>query len=152
MPRVKRGTKRRASRKKTLTLAKGFFLTKSKLHRAAQEAVEKSLRYGYVGRRLKKRDFRALWIVRIGAACRQAGLSYSRFMSGLKKCEIDLNRKILADMAMNDPAAFGALVVQVKAAAPPEKAPKAGAPEKEPKKRQPKAVKPEAPAPEKTPV
>lgn len=161
MPRVKRGTKRRASRKKTLTLAKGFFLTKSKLHRAAQEAVEKSLRYGYVGRRLKKRDFRALWIVRIGAACRQAGLSYSRFMSGLKKCEIDLNRKILADMAMNDAAAFGALVVQVKAAAP-EKAPEAVAPEKTPKAREPKAVKPVAlaperppekvPAPEKTPV
>ena len=128
MPRVKRGTKRRASRKKTLTLAKGFFLTKSKLHRAAQEAVEKSLRYGYVGRRLKKRDFRSLWIVRIGAACRQADLSYSRFMSGLKKCGVDLNRKILADMAMNDTAAFSALIVQVQAAfkaeAPkPEKAP-----------------------------
>ena len=72
MPRVKRGTKRRDSRKKTLALAKGFFLTKSKLYRSAQEAVEKSLRYGYVGRRLKKRDFRWLWIVRIGAACRAA--------------------------------------------------------------------------------
>ena len=152
MPRVKRGTKRRASRKKTLTLAKGFFLTKSKLHRAAQEAVEKSLRYGYVGRRLKKRDFRALWIVRIGAACRQADLSYSRFMSGLKKCGIELNRKILADMAMNDAPAFSALVVQVKAAAPPEKKPEAAAPEKAPKARKLKAVKPEAPAPEKTPV
>ena len=70
MPRVKRGTKRRNSRKKTLTLAKGFFLTKSKLYRSAQEAVEKSLRYGYKGRRLKKREFRSLWIVRIGAACR----------------------------------------------------------------------------------
>jgi large subunit ribosomal protein L20 len=121
VPRVKRGTKRRASRKKTLTLAKGFFLTKSKLHRAAQEAVEKSLRYGYVGRRLKKRDFRSLWIVRIGAACRQADLSYSRFMSGLKKCGIELNRKILADMAMNDTAAFSTLIVQVKAALAPEK-------------------------------
>ena len=135
MPRVKRGTKRRASRKKTLTLAKGFFLTKSKLHRAAQEAVEKSLRYGYVGRRLKKRDFRSLWIVRIGAACRQADLSYSRFMSGLKKCGIDLNRKILADMAMNDAAAFSTLVVQVKGALVPEKAPatpKAPKPEKVP--------------------
>jgi large subunit ribosomal protein L20 len=116
VPRVKRGTKRRANRKKTLALAKGFFLTKSKLHRAAQEAVEKSLRYGYVGRRLKKRDFRSLWIVRIGAACRQAEISYSRFMSGLKKAGVDLNRKILAEMALNDPGAFGALVSQAKAA------------------------------------
>ena len=116
MPRVKRGTGRRASRKKTLALAKGFFLTKSKLHRAAQEAVEKSLRYGFVGRRRKKRDFRSLWIVRIGAACRQAEISYSRFMSGLKKAGIELNRKILADMAMNDAAAFGALVAQAKSA------------------------------------
>jgi large subunit ribosomal protein L20 len=116
VPRVKRGKHRRASRKKTLALAKGFFLTKSKLHRAAQEAVEKSLRYGYVGRRLKKRDFRSLWIVRIGAACRSAEISYSRFVSGLKKAGVDLNRKILADMAMNDPGAFGALVLQAKSA------------------------------------
>ena len=116
MPRVKRGTKRRASRSKTLTLAKGFFLTKSKLYRAAQEAVEKSLRYGYKGRRLKKRDFRSLWIVRIGAACRAADISYSRFMSGLKKAEIDVNRKMLADIALKDPAAFTALVNQAKAA------------------------------------
>ncbi len=116
MPRVKRGTHRRASRKKTLARAKGFFLTKSKLHRAAQEAVEKSLRYGYIGRRLKKRDFRSLWIVRIGAACRSAEISYSRFMDGLKKAGVELNRKILADMAVNDPAAFGALVEQAKAA------------------------------------
>ena len=117
MPRVKRGTKRRANRRKTLGLAKGFFLTKSKLHRAAQEAVEKSLKYGYVGRRLKKRDFRSLWIVRIGAACRAAEISYSRFMSGLKKAGIDLHRKVLADMALNDPPAFSALVNQAKAAA-----------------------------------
>ncbi len=116
MPRVKRGTKRRQSRKKTLALAKGFFLTKSKLYRAAQEAVEKSLRYGYVGRKHKKRDFRSLWIVRIGAACRQSEISYSRFMSGLKKAGVELNRKILADMAMNDPTGFGALVAQAKAA------------------------------------
>ena len=116
MPRVKRGTKRRDSRHKTLALAKGFFLTKSKLYRSAQEAVEKSLRYGYVGRRLKKRDFRSLWIVRIGAACRAADISYSRFMSGLKKAGIELNRKTLADIAFNDAAAFGALVNQAKAA------------------------------------
>jgi large subunit ribosomal protein L20 len=117
VPRVKRGTKRRDSRRKTLTLAKGFFLTKSKLYRSAQEAVEKSLRYGFVGRRRKKRDFRSLWIVRIGAACRAAEISYSRFMSGLKTAGVDLNRKILADMAMNDPAAFTGLVNQAKAAA-----------------------------------
>jgi large subunit ribosomal protein L20 len=116
VPRVKRGTKRRNSRTKTLALAKGFFLTKSKLYRAAQEAVEKSLRYGYVGRRLKKRDFRSLWIVRIGAACRAADISYSRFMSGLKKAGIELNRKALADIALNDAAAFTALVNQAKAA------------------------------------
>ena len=116
MPRVKRGAKRRANRRKTLGLAKGFFLTKSKLHRAAQEAVEKSLRYGYVGRRLKKRDFRSLWIVRIGAACRAAEISYSRFMDGLKKAGIELNRKVLADVAMQDPPAFSALVKQAKAA------------------------------------
>jgi large subunit ribosomal protein L20 len=129
VPRVKRGTKRRSSRKKTLALAKGFFLTKSKLHRAAQEAVEKSLKYGYVGRKLKKRDFRSLWIVRIGAGTRLADLSYSRFMDGLKKAGIDLNRKILADLAYNDPPAFAALVTQAKAAleaaAPKPVAPKA---------------------------
>ena len=116
MPRVKRGTKRRESRKKTLALAKGFFLTKSKLHRAAQEAVEKSLKYGYVGRKLKKRDFRALWIVRIGAGARLSDLSYSRFMDGMKKAGIDLNRKILADLAVKDPAGFSSLATQAKGA------------------------------------
>jgi large subunit ribosomal protein L20 len=116
VPRVKRGTKRRNSRHKTLALAKGFFLTKSKLYRSAQEAVEKSLRYGYKGRRLKKRDFRSLWIVRIGAGCRAAEISYSRFMSGLKKAGVELNRKVLADLAMNDRPAFDALVSQAKAA------------------------------------
>lgn len=116
MPRVKRGTKRRDSRRKTLTLAKGFFLTKSKLYRAAQEAVEKSLLYGYKGRRLKKREFRSLWIVRIGASCRAADISYSRFMNGLKKAGIELNRKVLADMAYHDPAGFNSLVAQAKAA------------------------------------
>ena len=116
MPRVKRGSKRRQNRKKTLAITKGFFLTKSKLHRSAQEAAEKALRYGFVGRRRKKRDFRSLWIVRIGAACKAAEFSYSRFMSGLKKAGVDLNRKILADMAMNDPAAFSSLISQAKAA------------------------------------
>ncbi len=116
MPRVKRGTNRRDSRRKTLELASGFFLTKSKLYRSAQEAVEKSLRYGYVGRRRKKRDFRSLWIVRIGAACRTAGLSYSQFLGGLKKAGLDLNRKVLADLAASDEAKFTTLVEQAKSA------------------------------------
>jgi large subunit ribosomal protein L20 len=116
VPRVKRGTHRRASRRKTLALAKGFFLNKSKLYRAAQEAVEKSLRYGYVGRKLKKRSYRALWIQRINAGTRMAGLSYSRFMDGLKKSGIELNRKVLADMAVNDAAGFASLVEKAKAA------------------------------------
>jgi large subunit ribosomal protein L20 len=116
VPRVKRGPKRRAYRHKTLERASGFFLTKSKLNRAAQEAVEKALRYGYVGRRRKKRDFRSLWIVRIGAACRAADISYSRFVSGLKKAGIELNRKILADLAASDGLAFTALVDKAKAA------------------------------------
>jgi large subunit ribosomal protein L20 len=116
VPRVKRGTKRRAYRAKTLERASGFFLTKSKLNRAAQEAVEKAQRYAYKGRRLKKRDFRSLWIVRIGAACRTAGISYSKFISGLKKGGIDLNRKILAEIALQDATGFTALVDKAKAA------------------------------------
>jgi len=116
VPRVKLGTKRRDYRHKTLARASGYFLTKSKLNRAAQEAVEKALRYAFVGRRRKKRDFRSLWIVRINAACRTAEISYSRFISGLKKAGIDLNRKILADLAANDEAAFAALVAKAKAA------------------------------------
>jgi large subunit ribosomal protein L20 len=109
MPRVKRGTKRRAKRKKLLKLASGYRLTKGKLYRAAREAVQKGLGYAYRDRRNKKRDFRGLWIVRINAAARQHDLSYSRFMSGLKKAGIDLNRKMLADLAVNDSAAFGHL-------------------------------------------
>ena len=116
MPRVKRGTKRRDYRHKTLQRAKGYFLTKSKLNRAAQEAVEKSLRYGYVGRRLKKRNFRSLWIVRINAACRAADISYSKFISGLKRAGVGLNRKVLADIAINDAAGFAALVGKAKQA------------------------------------
>jgi len=116
VPRVKRGTHRRDYRKKTLRRAKGFFLTKSKLNRSAQEAVEKALRYGYVGRRLKKRNFRSLWIVRINAACRSAEISYSRFVSGLKRAGVELNRKVLADIAVNDASGFLALVAKAKAA------------------------------------
>ena len=115
MPRVKRGSKRIKNRKKTLNLASGFFLTKSKLHRAAQEAVEKALRYGYVGRRLKKREFRSLWIVRIGAASKNAGINYSKFIHGLKKAGIELNRKMLSEIAINDAPAFLQLVEKAKA-------------------------------------
>ena len=118
MPRVKRGTHRRASRKKTLALASGFFLTKSKLYRAAQEAVERSLRHGYIGRKHKKRDFRSLWIVRINAACRNAGISYSKFIDGLKKAGVDLNRKVLAEIAIADENGFRALVDKARAAHP----------------------------------
>jgi len=116
VPRVKRGPKRRAYRHKTLARASGFFLTKSKLNRAAQEAVEKALRYAFVGRRRKKRDFRSLWIVRINAACHAAEISYSKFIGGLKKAGIELNRKILADIALNDEPAFNLLVEKARAA------------------------------------
>jgi large subunit ribosomal protein L20 len=116
VPRVKRGTKRRAYRKKTLARASGFFLTKSKLNRSAQEAVEKAQKYAFVGRRRKKRDFRSLWIIRIGASCRAAEISYSKFIGGLKKAGIDLNRKILAELAISDETAFAALVEKAKAA------------------------------------
>ena len=124
MPRVKRSTHRRASRKKTLARAKGFFLTKSKLYRAAQEAVEKAQRYAYVGRRRKKREFRALWIQRINAATRQSGMSYSKFMAGLSKAGVELNRKMLADLAVQDSSAFAALVEQAKTALATSGAPK----------------------------
>jgi large subunit ribosomal protein L20 len=116
VPRVKRGPHRRASRKKTLEQASGYFLTKSKLYRAAQEAVERGLKFAYVGRKNKKRDYRALWIVRINASCRAAGISYSQFLHGLKIAGIDLNRKVLADIALKDDAAFTTLVQQAQAA------------------------------------
>jgi large subunit ribosomal protein L20 len=116
VPRVKRGTNRRDSRRKTLALASGYFLTKSKLYRSAQEAVEKALKYAYTGRKDKKRDFRKIWIVRINAASREAGLSYSQFMHGLKLAGITLDRKVLSEVAMADPAAFTLIIDQVKAA------------------------------------
>ncbi len=116
MPRVKRGTKRRARRKKLLDLASGQFLNKSKLYRAAQQAVQKSLRYAYRDRRQKKRQFRSLWIVRIGAAARTHQLSYNQFIHGLKLAGIELDRKILAEMAANDGAAFASLAAQARTA------------------------------------
>jgi len=97
-------------------LASGYFLTKSKLNRAAQEAVERGLKFAYVGRKNKKRDFRALWIVRINASCRAAGMSYSQFLHGLKAAGLDLNRKVLADVALKDEAGFLTLVNTAKAA------------------------------------
>ena len=116
MPRVKRGTKRTDRRKKILKRASGYFLTKSKLYQAAQEAVERGLKFAYTGRRLKKRQFRSLWIVRIAAACKLNGASYSQFISGLKKDGIELDRKVLADIAVKDPAGFTRLVAQAKEA------------------------------------
>ncbi len=116
MPRVKRGTKRRARRKKILKQASGYFLTKSKLYRAAQQAIEKAGRYAYRDRRQKKRGYRSLWIVRIGAAARTHGLSYNQFIHGLKVAGIELDRKVLADMAVRDAAGFGSLAEKAKAA------------------------------------
>ncbi len=116
MPRVKRGNKRTERRKKILSRAKGYRGNKSKLFRAAKESVEKSLQYAYVGRKLKKRDFRRIWIVRINAAARTHGLSYSQFMHGMKLAEIELDRKILADLAVKQPEAFGTIAGKAKAA------------------------------------
>jgi len=114
MPRVKRSTKRNDRRKKILKRASGYFLTKSKLYQAAQEAVERGLKFAYIGRKQKKRQFRSLWIVRINAACKLNGLSYSTFINGLKKAGNGLDRKILADIAANDPKGFAALASQAK--------------------------------------
>jgi large subunit ribosomal protein L20 len=102
MPRVKRGTKRNDRRKKILKRASGYFLTKSKLYQAAQEAVERGLKFAYTGRRQKKRQFRSLWIVRISAACKLNNFSYSLLINGLKKAGVELDRKILSDIAIQD--------------------------------------------------
>ncbi|HEX8896860.1 MAG TPA: 50S ribosomal protein L20 [Terriglobales bacterium] len=116
MPRVKRGTKRHAKRKKILERASGYYLTKSKLYRSAKESVERGLKFAYTGRKQKKRQFRSIWIVRIGAACKLNGISYSQFISGLKKAGVELDRKILADLAVKDAAGFTSLCAQAKAA------------------------------------
>ena len=118
MPRVKRGTVRRAKRKKLLTLAKGYYANKSKLYRAAKESVDTALKYAFVGRRRKKRDFRTLWIVRLNAAAREHGLTYARLIAGLKAAGVTLDRKMLADMAVNEPASFAALAKQAREAKP----------------------------------
>ena len=117
MPRVKRGNKRRERRKKILSLAKGYFLTKGKLYRSAQESIMRAGNFAYTGRKLKKRDFRRLWIVRINAAARLHDMSYSQFIAGLKRAGVDLDRKSLAEIAARDPQAFGALVESARKAA-----------------------------------
>lgn len=116
MARVKGALMTRKRRKKVLKLAKGYFGGKSKLFRTAKEAVMKSGQYAYIGRKQKKRDFRRLWITRISAGCKQNGMNYSTFMNGLKKAGITLNRKMLSEIAIHDPAAFTALTEKAKAA------------------------------------
>ena len=118
MPRVKRGTVRRAKRKKLLARAKGYYQTKSKLYRAAKESVDTAGKYAFVGRKNKKRDFRRLWIVRINAAARENGITYSQLIRGLKAAGNTLDRKVLADLAVTQPAAFAAIAAQAKAALP----------------------------------
>ena len=110
MPRVKRGNKRRLKRKKILRRAKGYYLAKSKLYRIAKQQVQRSLNFAYRDRRQRKRQFRRLWVARINAAARQHELSYSRLVHGLKLSGIDLDRRVLADIAVRDPAAFGLFV------------------------------------------
>ena len=115
MPRVKRGVTAHARHKKILALAKGFRGRRKNVFRIAKQAVMKAGQYAYRDRRTRKRVFRQLWIARINAASRELGVTYSRFMAGLKKAQIDIDRKVLADMAVRDPAAFGAIVAKVKA-------------------------------------
>ena len=116
MPRVKRGTRRVQRRKKILKLARGYFLGKSKLFKFATESVDRALQYSYRDRRTRKRDFRRIWIIRIGAAARQNGVNYNQFMFGLKQSGIELDRKVLADIALEDPAGFAQLAEKAKAA------------------------------------
>lgn len=118
MPRVKRGTVRRAKRQKLSKLTKGYFQGKSKLYKFMKEAAEKAGVYAYAGRKRKKRDYRSLWVVRINAAAREHGLSYSVFMRGLKAAGVTLDRKSLAELAAREPAVFTALIAKVKEAAP----------------------------------
>ncbi|HSW38364.1 MAG TPA: 50S ribosomal protein L20 [Acidobacteriota bacterium] len=116
MPRVKRGNKRVQRRKKILGLAKGYRLTKSKLHRSAKESVDRALRFAYRDRRTKKREFRSLFIIRLGAAARENNISYSRFISGLKKAGILLDRRVLAEIAVKDPETFAKIAESARTA------------------------------------
>jgi large subunit ribosomal protein L20 len=117
MPRVKRGTVRRAKRKKLEKLTKGYFQNKSKLYKFMKEAAEKAGVYAYAGRKQKKRDYRSLWVMRINAAAREHGVSYSVFMKGIKAAGIELDRKSLAELAARDTAAFAVIAAKAKAAA-----------------------------------
>ena len=116
MARVKRGVTAKARHKKVLDKAKGYYGARSKVYRVAKQAVIKAGQYAYRDRRQRKREFRALWITRINAAARLHGLSYSRLVNGLRKAEVDIDRKVLADIAVHDPEAFGAIASQAKAA------------------------------------
>ena len=116
MARIKRAVTAQKKKRKVMKLAKGYWGAKSKQYRAATEQVRRSLRYAYKGRKLRKRDFRRLWITRINAAARLNGMSYSTFMNGLKKANVNVNRKMLADLAVNDAAAFAQLVEMAKEA------------------------------------
>jgi large subunit ribosomal protein L20 len=128
MPRVKRGNVRRAKRKKLLSRAKGFYQTKSKLYRSAKESVDTALKYAFVGRRRKKRDFRRLWVMRINAAARANGLTYGQFIAGLKAAGNTLDRKSLAELAVSSPASFARLAKLASDARPiPAKRPPTGA-------------------------
>jgi large subunit ribosomal protein L20 len=127
MPRVKRGTVRRANRQKLSKLTKGYFLTKGKLYRSMREAADRAGRFAYRDRRRRKRDFRRLWIVRISAAARLHDLTYSQFLHGLKKLGVELDRKMLSEMAAQDAPAFAELVARVKEALPSAAAPEGAA-------------------------
>jgi large subunit ribosomal protein L20 len=136
MPRVKRGNVRRAKRKKILSRAKGFYQTKSKLYRSAKESVDTALKYAFVGRRRKKRDFRRLWVIRINAAARENGLTYGQFIAGLKTAGNTLDRKSLSELAVSSPAAFASLARMAAKAKP--------APTKKPASGESKAARPKA--------
>jgi large subunit ribosomal protein L20 len=136
MPRVKRGNVRRAKRKKLLSRAKGFYQTKSKLYRSAKESVDTALKYAFVGRRRKKRDFRRLWVTRINAAARENGLTYGQLMAGLKAAGNPIDRKQLAELAVSSPAAFATLAKAAAKAKP--------APTKRPAQGERKAARPKA--------
>ena len=116
MARIKGGLSAKKRHKKVLKMAKGYIGARSKQYRVAKQSVMKALDYAYIGRKLRKRDFRRLWITRISAACKMNGMNYSTFMNGLKKAEITLNRKMLSEIAINDPAAFAELVAKAKSA------------------------------------
>ena len=143
MPRTRKGSARRQSTKRLLKRAKGYYGARGKLRRVAKQSVMKGDQYAFRDRRAKKRDFRRLWITRISAACRQRQISYSHFVGGLKKAGVELDRKVLADLALNDPKAFDAVVAEARAALPsghpgsPRRAVAGGTPAVEPRQARP---------------